>query len=140
VKRYYYTDKYAAVYMQEAFGMRFLGRTRKPTKYIDALQNMRFDEHQSVWRGVDTNHQSIDGKLYIHPDSEKLLELKNGDIVFFKGDDMVGDQIYFLGDYEENNWIYEQAISAPFDFDETPKIIQRNDKSFFWPEKEEASK
>lgn len=110
--RYFYTDPLAAAWMAKQFGMKFV---------------LNYDE-ASTKTGIyceiysPLSHDDID-KLYIHPDSVKLLEPKENDVVFFNSHN---EDFYIKLD----NPILTDGV-------ENAKIIQREGKSFMWPDLEE---
>jgi len=120
--RYYYTDPVAAAWMAKHFGMQFIfGDLKYPELAI--LRRVQRREEMTV---------------YIHPDSEYLLQPQDGDIVIeCYGDLTKGYPLQIIGkcvgisEYAcrfGDETIYEKGD----DF----KIIQRNGKPFFWPEVE----
>ena len=109
-EKLYYTDPLAAAYMAREFGVNI----------IDA-------------DGDSCNHESIDwamfiamdfDQLYIHPDSYHIFEPQVGDLVTHE---------YYCPECSESLTTWGEAFSQQLDSGEY-KIIQRNNKPFFWPE------
>ena len=95
--RYFYTDPLAAQWMDEKFQMRFV------------------DPSEPVWWHVDP----IPPKIFVHPDSLHLLEMRHGDIIL----DQNGNPDVQAGEMSSAGC----------------KIIQRKGIAFMWPESEAAN-
>src|SRR5262249_46470144 len=77
---YYYDSPIKPAYMQETFGMRFTNASGAEVRYVSGVGSKKI---YSTWEFVgspDTGY--IDSEFYIHPDSLRLLEPKEGDVIF----------------------------------------------------------
>lgn len=124
---YYYTDPLEAAYMAKYHGMEIV------YKYIgvkgEALKGANISvgglSHDLIMSNYKS-YQEPDGKFYIHPDSLKILEPQEGDLV------------EWLDSYR--NITREEIIVLAFDIEQKKvRIIQRNGRPFFMPIEENAT-
>jgi len=108
----YYNDVSAALYMQEAHGV----------KYVDAR-----GEEFKLWDICESGYHLInrgDDKWRISDDSLSILEPQEGDVCRFIGP----GESYYYNKYDA----FDTGRTK-----QTIQIIQRNSLSFIWPEEEE---
>lgn len=130
--RYFYIDPLAAAWMAKHFGMKF----ENGIFFEEFLESTEWGTQPGRWiyRGdqefIEENkenqsHPIWPNKVYIHPDSVKLLEPQIDDLVETTVDFCVdcGAEYghYFKGHYP------------------IKKIIQRNGIAFMWPEAESVT-
>ncbi len=111
--RYFYSDALEATYMAQYFQVGF-ERGFESIYLVDSPPG----------RFKDISKELV-GKLYIHPDSLKILEPQEGDL----GLDINKMPV----SYSSGSWI---SYNYGDDGVKGIKIIQRNGKLFFWPESE----
>lgn len=122
MKRYYYTDVTAAMYMAKNFGMKF----EIIAEEVDTKEVMH---HQVIWEQMTVPYSG--GFVpTIHPDSYELLKPKEGDLGLDATD---SPSQYYQGSWED----IAGAAGGPNTGAELPiMIITRNNKPFIWPEEE----
>lgn len=143
--KYFYTDPLAAAWMAKHFGMSFespcvagLDYCRDtgkliPSKELDTISIVKdiFDFEPAD--GLVTLDPQ--DKYYIHPDSLHLLEPKVRDIAW------MGDDVGYLrqGQYTDGSgkhWYIAYPDGSGGGTGEEPRIVQRNNIAFHWPESE----
>lgn len=130
--RYCYTDPLAAAWMAKHFGMKFYWESKDKKHRIDYERAEQillecFDVQISGYgMSMDKSIELDRGLFYIHPDSVKLLEAQEGDMIAFQGETFAGAEVYMAADH----------TAIDFDPKEGTKIIQRNGIAFIWPEVE----
>lgn len=113
--RYYYSDQLKAAYMAREFGMRFL---RPDGSEVNLSHGMGREMGDDGW--IEFIAVPNDGD-YIHPDSLSILQPQEGDLVEASTET------------EQYTFYYHAEMLAKSD-----KIIQRQGKAFFWPEREDS--
>lgn len=135
-KKLYYTDPLAAAYMAREFGVEFIPNVRGYSHAVIDL-TLRGDNNEIVaWLMVDGE---LDGwnrrigealkpgeKIYIHPDSYDIFEPKVGDL--YTDSNLLPSGLY--GSVVTETDYATHAFKEDFD----GRIIQRDNKPFFWPE------
>lgn len=139
--RYYYTDPLAAAWMARHHGMNL---------YLGNLENGDFDAygprrpHMLVedWEYRNNPNTFLEpvSRVYIHPDSLRLLEPQVGDKLEYGDCDpkhvltVWSDKDFRAGAHK----ISESYAVELHDNGTLGRIIQRNGVAFHWPEKEAA--
>jgi hypothetical protein len=111
----FYDDPLAAAYMAREFGVKLDRDTTAAHKKADYINRLL----GSVCGG---NIGKVSPVMYIHPDSLHIFEPQVGDYVQF------GEDHYGLFKKLRSDKYYENFVGV--------KIIQRNNRPFFWPESE----
>lgn len=122
--KYFYTDPLAAAWMAKHFGVRFCDKDNGEI-FILMDKDMRFCYRWKDHWGTDRSLIFLEDKFYIHPDSAKLLEPQEGDLIEYKDGQLT--------------WVPANG-NFPFfarkSFSGDLKVIQRNGIAFMWPEVE----
>ena len=108
MEKLYYTDPLASAYMAREFGVELINE----------------DGHKYYVRNIITMHNL--GKLYIHPDSYHIFEPQVGDVFSTTRADATSVE-FVMSDIRATE--FKHLIIT-----QGAKIIQRNNKPFFWPE------
>ncbi len=123
-KKLFYTKPLAAEYMAKELGVKYTNESGAPLKYLDGNWYV-------MWSSDSPDLYT--GRFYIHPDSYRILEPQEGDIVNvdmperIEVGEVVSDGLVHISEYH--------ALHDP-KYGDIIKIIQRNNKPFFWPESE----
>ena len=124
-KKYYYDCLIKALYMNKEFGVKFY--TAFKSDFLDKELGFCADI-----RGI-YNVLSSDNKIYVEPESEHILEPKEGDFGIVKNSNPL---IFVRFRSQYNCWGYEgDEYYEQFNNDEV-NIIYRNGKHFFNPKEE----
>ena len=116
----YYTDPLQAAYMAKEFGVDFIIKwwgEEIIAKHSDAIK-----QPKQFVANMIMKHKA--GKFCIHPDSYHIFEPQVGDLVLF-------------GKYNNHYGIFKPVAPEYADNFKLIPIIQRNNKPFFNPEKED---
>lgn len=124
MKRHFYTDPLAAAWMAKHFGMRF----------VSAFSGKEFDGSVIVANAGSPIEAIREQQTYvIHPDSLHLLEPKVGDMVSH-----LGLRAWRIDSIDGAAYHHPAVGSEKIDRftlkSDSPTIIQRDGKPFFWPE------
>jgi len=149
-KRYFYDCPLKAAYMKKHHGMKLQVHhsfENEDYGFLDVIGIYEYDEAwgdieyiQAIKQNEGYGEQSFQfdpdcGKVfYIHPDSVPLLEPQMGDVIKQWGS-LAGVPIYDIGE-RNGNPVYFMPDSSYNYFESMEKIIQRDGKPFFWPERE----
>lgn len=127
--RYYYTDPLAAAWMTKHFGMDY-----EQPEHFDINWN---DAHTYCSRSGNWAIKNSGGRLYIHPDSLRLLEPAGKDVILIYDPetDMVWPDIWSIRFVDHPLQCVDIRNGQCDDF---KGIIQRDGILFMWPEHEEA--
>jgi len=122
----YYTDPLAAAYMAREFGI-LIGQW-------DDERGVFFTK--IAWL-TEQLGASSKGKYYIHPDSYKIFEPQDKDLITLG---RIEDDFFVIRENHKDWYGYDNVINRDRSFltNDKFKIIQRNNKPFFWPESEEV--
>lgn len=144
-KRYYYTDPRAVLLMGKHFGMKFLSRhtdeqmdeydleeSERFFDWLDGCSVNGFGDIETVSDAI-TFIEAVSGKIYVHPESEHLLNPHAGD----KDQDgyIFGGMNCQWGHPNIRTWCGEHTYIHTR---ETSTITQRNGIPFMTPEVEHA--
>ena len=128
-KKLYYTDPLASAYMAREFGVKFINYDNGDREYgFDDIIDSPIGLYDNVDAMVVYPHPRDHYKLYIHPDSYHIFESMAGDVFRTTRADAISVE-FIMSDIraiEFKNFIKTQGA----------KIIQRDNKPFFWPEEE----
>ena len=117
--RYFYTDPLEAAYMAKHFGMKLF------VPEDDFEQEELLTTAACVFMAFEKWDEE---RVFIHPDSLPLLEPKLHDCIMQKCND--GEP------YRDCCVFVLEERDLPWEMEEESRIIQRDGKHFFWPEKE----
>ena len=139
---YFYTDPLEAAYMAKRFGMRF---------------GCRYEDGSFNWNpGMGALHRwqeivrwnEFAGPIFIHPDSQPLLDPVPGDLAFIdnRNGGVFWDEVRAVIPSDDEGYPYSGdgrpvmlLDCGQWDhFDRLRRIIQRGGEPFFWPESEAA--
>jgi len=139
--RYYYTDALEAAYMAKHHGVKLQVDKMKaciasgePPYYPDDF--LPLDVCNALVDCIRKLHwEREEQRFYIHPDSVHLLEPQEGDLLAYQHDDI--EDVCWVGLHSQTYELVVQIDSlswmSPIELHQT-KVIQRNNKPFFWPE------
>lgn len=113
--KYFYTDPFAAAWMNKKFGMVFQSFTSGGEKY-------------TVFEIDEVGKIDTPCKYYIHPDSVKLLEPQVKDLVIVQLEGYYPTPTHF---HSQEYWQYHPDTKLI-------SIVQRNGIPFMWPEMEQV--
>lgn len=134
--RYYYTDPLEAAYMAREFGVRFYTDDEdvpEPDREF-GWEKCRSRDKLADFEGYYSNLCEAN-KLLIHPDSYHIFEPIAGDWLNVSSDSMQGYHLFDDTDDYDGKSIYSKHRGS-FCPVSNLKIIQRDNKPFFWPEEE----
>jgi len=149
--KYLYTDPLAAAYMAREFGVELCDDSERtvrvnPTELEKFARIIWSVEGTNGW--LDYEASDFPKKIYINPDSEHIFEPREGDLVGFTFMDFLNEEASFQSIVLSiRNKLRVQIIDASIcdEVDEIVldklkhlKMIQRDGKPFFNPEREET--
>ena len=142
----YYTDPLQAAYMAKEFGVDFVIKwwgEEIIAKHSDAIK-----QPKQFVANMIMKHKT--GKFCIHPDSYHIFDPQVGDLVVKAGNirllDKIGTighitkdkQVYLEADYHDDGGAHEGSL-VHITASSKVKIIQRNNKPFFWPMEDKSN-
>ncbi len=122
MKKLYYTDPLAAAYMAREFGV----------KYENCTFDTKITSFREISKGLIKGRE-IDwfDRYYIHPDSYHIFEPQGIDLI-----EVITPENYPHHALQVHLMYYRGRGYRAIQDNESVKIIQRNNKPFFWPEEE----
>lgn len=136
--RYFYTDPLAAAWQSKHFGVNLYQEAHVPmVNYKNGEKSISLHQFPlQTWETINIKEDGI--RLYISPDSLRLLEPRQGDIVEHDGIeygivlDVIDGEAGIQYSENENG----ETLCGTANIEDLI-IIQRQGKPFFWPGVEE---
>ena len=145
-RKLYYTDALAAAYMASEFGVIFTKEIKAGLWQSSLHHDSAIDYDIKITprrgRKIDKRLSPYKPPFYIHPDSYHIFEPQVGDLVKINYGicndeyDKSANDHYQVISLVRNKEFQLARTPRYFSFNKMRRIIQRNNKPFFWPEEE----
>ena len=134
-KRYYFTDPVAAAWMAKHFGMR-IGAWRSGCFTEWPHWTFCLGDPEDSAQSGNMGFRPYGGPIHVHPESEILLEPQVGDCIEFPAA-VPEHRFASVRDNEDDMTKLHLSFARYKASTGCVKVIQRDNKPFFWPESEE---